>query len=75
MLKPALQGASANTRHSRYSSRPTTLVVHSRVAPVRFRILSTHAAPAAELPVSLLPRHRTCQKATDCNGDETSDRH
>lgn len=76
MYKPDVQGASAQTLRIRPSSRATTLVVHSRAAAVRFRILSTHATTSlTEMPVSLLPRHRTCQKATDCNGGETSHRH
>jgi hypothetical protein len=66
-------GTPLPTRRSRFHSRPTTLVVHSRVHAVRFRIL---VAPAVtDVPVSLHPRHRTCQKAMDCDGDETSDRY
>jgi len=54
----------------------TPIVVHSRSSSIRFRILSLSApAPSlTELPVSATPRHRMCQKAKDCNGDETSDR-
>ena len=55
MSQPTSQGASVNARRARFDLRPTTLVVHSRVPQVRFRILSTHAAPrATELPVSSL---------------------
>src|SRR5579872_5970020 len=65
--------ASPHTRRHRSASGPTTLVVHSRLHAVRFRIL---IAPAlTDVPVSFHPRHRTCQKAMDCNGDETSDRY
>jgi hypothetical protein len=76
MQKPDAQGASGKTRQGRSLSRPTTLVVHSRFPEVRFRILSTQVPPhATELPVSSLSRHRTCQKAMDCDGyDETSGR-
>ena len=67
------QSASPQTRRHRFPSCPTTLVVHSRLDAVRFRIL---VAPATtDVPVSLYPRHRMCQKAMDCNGDETSDRY
>ena len=69
--QPKAQSASPQTRRHRSASRPTTLVVHSRLHAVRFRIL---VAPATtDVPVSLHPRHRMCQKAMDCNGDETSD--
>ena len=77
---PEGQSASLKTRRPRSHSRPTILVVHSRSHAVRFRILSTHAPVKTELPVSLPPvslpgGHRMCQKAMDCNGDETSDRY
>jgi hypothetical protein len=73
----AVPSSSSNTRRSRSHSRPTVLVVHSRFSPVRFRILSIHAPSLTEVPlpfpaVSLLQGHRTCQKAMECNGDETS---
>ena len=71
--QPNGQSDSPPTRRHRFTSRPTTLVVHSRTHAVRFRILS--APTMTELPVSFHPRHRTCQKAMDCNGDETSDRY
>jgi hypothetical protein len=67
------QSISPQTRRHRSLSGPTTLVVISRTHSVRFRIL---VAPAlTDVPVSLYPRHRMCQKAMDCNGDETSDRY
>ena len=77
---PAAQGASSATKRIRFHSRPTTLVVHSRSHAVRFRILSTHApattaTPVSLSPVSFLQGHRMCQKAMDCDGDETSDRY
>jgi hypothetical protein len=76
---PEAASASLPTLGSRHISRPTTLVVHSRLHAVRFRILSTHSPSLTDVPVSLLcvsllPGHRTCQKAMDCNGSETSDR-
>ena len=60
----------------RQSSRPTVLVVHSRSHAIRFRIVTAPAFPLpADMPVSFpLPGHRMCQKAMDCNVDETSDR-
>ncbi len=72
--------SSLPARRARLSSRPTTLVVHSRSHAVRFRILSTHAPATTAMPVipspgSFLQGHRMCQKATDCDGDETSDRY
>jgi hypothetical protein len=67
--------ASLQARRPRSHSRPTILVVHSRLHAVRFRILSTHVPDKTELPVSLPRGHRMCQKAMDCNGDETSDRY
>ena len=75
-----VQSASTTTRRSRSHSRPTVLVVHSRSQAARFRILSTHAPSPTEVPVSIPPvsflqGHRTCQKAKDCDGDETSDRY
>jgi hypothetical protein len=75
-----LQGGSSTTRRSRLHSRPTILVVHSRCHAVRFRILSTLApsptdSPLPFSPVSFLQGHRMCQKAKDCDGDETSDRY
>lgn len=77
---PEALSASLPTLGSRHISRPTSLVVHSRLHAVRFRILSTQSPPLADVPVSLLsvsllPGHRTCQKAMDCDGDETSDRY
>ena len=77
---PAAQSASLPTRPVRFHSRPTTLDVHSRSHAVRFRILSTHApattaTPVSLSPVSFLQGHRTCQKAMDCDGDETFNRH
>jgi hypothetical protein len=77
---PAAEGAPPPTRHIRFHSRPTTLVVHSRSHAVRFRILSTHAdamtaTPAPLFPVPFLQGHRMCQKAMDCDGDETINRH
>ena len=76
---PEAVSASLPTFGSRHVARPTSLVVHSRLQAVRFRILSTHCpsltdVPDSLLPVSLHPGHRTCQKAMDCNGCETSDR-
>ena len=77
---PAAQSASLPTRPVRFHSRPTTLVVHSRSHSVRFRILSTHppattALPAPHFAVSFPQGHRKCQKAMDCDGDETINRH
>lgn len=55
MHQPHPLGASPPTPRGRFPSRPTALVVHSRFPEVRFRILSTHAAPpATDLPVSSL---------------------
>lgn len=48
--------ASLKVRRMRHSSRPATLVVHSRYPAVRFRIVSAPAVPPAGLPVSLLLR-------------------
>jgi len=77
---PRDESASLPVRQARFHSRPTTLVVHSRSHSVRFRILSTHAPATTALPaphfaVSFLQGHRKCQKAMDCDGDETSDRY
>ena len=76
---PEAVSASLATFGFRHVARPTSLVVHSRLHAVRFRILSTQSptltdVPVSLLSVSLLPGHRTCQKAMDCNGSETSDR-
>jgi hypothetical protein len=84
-LKLEAESACRQTRKVRYVTCPATLVVHSRSPAVRFRILSTDAPstttvvpvsfPAVSLPlVSFSLGHRMCQKAMDCNGDETSDR-
>jgi hypothetical protein len=79
-LKLEAESPSPETRRSHFAKFPTALVVHSRSPAFRFRILSTHApSTTTVVPVSLpavsLPRgHRMCQKAMDCNGDETSDR-
>ena len=77
---PEVPGESLSTHGSRFHCRPTTLVVHSRAHAVRFRILSTQAPattamPVDHSPVSFLQGHRTCQKAMDCDGGETSDRY
>lgn len=79
-VAPKVESASPRMRRSRSHSRPTVLVVHSRCHAVRFRILSTHAPTMTDVPVSLFPvsflqGHRKCQKAMDCDGDETSDRY
>ena len=50
---PQGRSASPQTRRHQSVSRPTTLVVHSRLHAVRFRILVAPATTA--LPVSLLP--------------------
>ena len=69
--------SSAAIRSTSIGGRSTTsLVLHCPSSAVRFRILSLSAPTPSqtEPPVSAPPRHRMCQKAMECYGDETSDR-